>query len=102
MTSERETGPASANRPETAETPIAFEQALRRLGEIVQTLERGDLPLEQSVLLFEEGVKLSVISQQRLDSAQKKVEELLGVDSNGRVRTAPFSTRGEEGQGRSE
>ena len=101
MTSERETGPASGDRPETAETPIAFEQALRRLGEIVQTLERGDLPLEQSVLLFEEGVKLSVISQQRLDSAQKKVEELLGVDSNGRVRTAPFSTRGED-SGRTE
>jgi exodeoxyribonuclease VII small subunit len=98
MTSDRSSGAGA----DAAETPIAFEQALRRLGEIVQTLERGDLPLEQSVLLFEEGVKLSVISQQRLDSAQQKVEELLGVDSSGRVRTAPFSTRGDEGDGSTE
>ena len=73
--------------------PPSFEEAVKRLGEIVQTLERGDLPLEESLRLFEEGVKLSRVSQQRLDTAQKKVEELLGVDSDGRPRTQPFQTQ---------
>ena len=70
----------------------SFEQAIARLTEIVQALEKGDLPLEDSVRLFEEGVKLSVLSQQRLDTAQKKVELLLSVDDAGRARTAPFET----------
>jgi exodeoxyribonuclease VII small subunit len=73
-------------------TTATFEEAIKRLSEIVQTLERGDLPLEESLRLFEEGVKLSRLSQERLDAAQKKVEQLLGVDEQGRPRTAPFST----------
>jgi exodeoxyribonuclease VII small subunit len=77
--------------------PPTFEESIRRLSEIVQTLERGDLPLEESLRLFEEGVRLSRTSQTRLDSAQKRVEELLGVDEQGRARTTPFETRGDEG-----
>ena len=81
----------------TEETPkeIAFEDAVKRLSEIVQKLERGDLPLEESLLLFEEGVRLSRASQEKLDAAQKRVEELLGFDRDGRPRTQPFETRGE-------
>jgi exodeoxyribonuclease VII small subunit len=71
---------------------LSFEAAIKRLTEIVQTLERGDLPLEDSLRLFEEGVRLSRLSQSRLDAAQKKVETLLGVDERGRPRTAPFQT----------
>ena len=52
------------------------------------TLERGDLPLEESLRLFEEGVKLSRVSQARLDTAEKRVEQLLSVDEQGRARTA--------------
>jgi exodeoxyribonuclease VII small subunit len=70
----------------------SFESAIKRLTEIVQTLERGDLPLEESLRLFEEGVKLSRVSQERLDTAEKRVEELLAVDGQGRARTAPFAT----------
>jgi exodeoxyribonuclease VII small subunit len=73
----------------------SFEDSIKRLNEIVQTLERGDLPLEESLRLFEEGVKLSRASQERLDVAQKRVEELLGVDRDGRPRTTPFETRGD-------
>jgi exodeoxyribonuclease VII small subunit len=80
----------------------SFEEAVKRLGEIVQTLERGDLPLEESLRLFEEGVKLSRVSQQRLDTAQKKVEELLGVDSDGRPRTQPFQTQATDDEGERE
>ena len=70
----------------------SFEAAIKRLTEIVQTLERGELPLEESLRLFEEGVRLSRVSQQRLDAAEKRVEQLLAVDDQGRARTAPFAT----------
>jgi exodeoxyribonuclease VII small subunit len=85
--------PASAL---AAQAPAAdgpsFEAAIKRLTEIVQTLERGDLPLEESLRLFEEGVSLSRTSQTRLDAAEKRVEQLLAVDDQGRARTAPFET----------
>ena len=87
--------PSSSSAPETPPQPaegLSFEVAIKRLGEIVQTLERGDLPLEESLRLFEEGVKLSRVSQQRLDAAEKRVEQLLAVDEQGRARTAPFAT----------
>jgi len=72
--------------------PPTFEDAVKRLSEIVQKLEKGDLPLEDSLRLFEEGVKLSRVSQQKLDSAEKRVEQLLAVDEQGRPRTTPFAT----------
>ncbi len=75
----------------SAEAP-PFETAIKRLTEIVQMLERGELPLEESLRLFEEGIKLSRASQQRLDAAEKRVEQLLAVDEQGQVRTSPFAT----------
>jgi exodeoxyribonuclease VII small subunit len=77
--------------PPSADAP-SFELAIKRLTEIVHMLERGDLPLEESLRLFEEGVKLSRVSQERLDAAEKRVEQLLAVDEQGRPRTAPFAT----------
>jgi exodeoxyribonuclease VII small subunit len=89
--------PPDAARTTPAETP-SFETAIKRLTEIVQVLERGEIPLEESLRLFEEGVKLSRMSQQKLDSAEKRVEQLLNVDDQGRARTTPFATdSGEEG-----
>ena len=82
------------NIPEHNEE-LTFEESVKRLSEIVQKLERGDLPLEESLLLFEEGVRLTRASQDKLDSAQKRVEELLGFDRDGKPRTAPFETRGD-------
>ncbi|MBX3192464.1 MAG: exodeoxyribonuclease VII small subunit [Labilithrix sp.] len=80
--------------------PRTFEEGIKRLSEIVQALERGDLPLEESLRLFEEGVSLSRASQERLDSAQKRVEELLGFERDGKPRTTPFEVRGsDEGKG---
>jgi exodeoxyribonuclease VII small subunit len=78
------------------ETPATFEAAIKRLAEIVQALERGDLALEESLALFEEGVKLSRVSQERLDAAQKKVEKLLAVDEKGRATTEPFGTTADD------
>ena len=81
-------GPASEGETQAS----TFEAAMRRLSEIVQTLEQGDLSLEESLRLFEEGIKLSRVSQARLDAADKRVEQLLSVDDKGRARTVPFET----------
>ncbi len=64
--------------------PLGFEAALTRLTAIVERLESGDLSLEQSLALFEEGTRLSRASQAQLDAAEKRVEELLGIDAGGR------------------
>lgn len=61
----------------------SFEDSVRRLGDIVERLEGGELPLEESLRLFEEGVRLARASQARLDAAEKRVEELLTVDEKG-------------------
>jgi len=53
-----------------------FEQAIHHLEEIVQQLEKGDLPLEETLKRFEEGMKLSQFCQQALTDAQKKIEQL--------------------------
>ena len=75
-----------------SQPPANFEQSMERLGQIVEKLEEGDLPLEQSLELFEEGVRLSRLAQERLDSAQQRIERLLTVDAQGKARTAPFES----------
>jgi exodeoxyribonuclease VII small subunit len=65
-----------------AEAP-GFEEALKRLTAIVERLESGELSLEQSLSLFEEGTRLSRTSQAQLDAAEKRVEELLAIDATG-------------------
>jgi exodeoxyribonuclease VII small subunit len=72
--------PASKVEPDE----LDFEAALKRLTAIVERLESGDLSLEQSLALFEEGTRLSRTSQAQLDAAEKRVEELLAIDANGR------------------
>jgi exodeoxyribonuclease VII small subunit len=66
-----------------------FETAMARLEEIVQKLEQGDLPLEQSLKLFEEGIRLSRICNTRLEEAERKVEILL-KDKSGNMIAKPF------------
>lgn len=72
-----------------------FETALARLEVIVQELEQGDLPLEQSLKLFEEGIKLSRICNTRLEEAERKVEILL-KDKAGSLKAQPFEEQAEE------
>lgn len=73
----------TANTADTPELQGSFEATLERLHQIVDRLESGELDLEESLQLFEEGVRLSRASQARLDSAEKRIEELLAVDQNG-------------------
>jgi len=77
-----------ANESATPE-PVPFEGILARLQKVVDDLERGDLPLEQSLAIFEEGVQLSRLGQRRLEEAEQRVERLLGDESGG-VRTRPL------------
>jgi exodeoxyribonuclease VII small subunit len=71
---------ASAEQPLTQ---LSFEASLHRLAEIVQELEAGELPLEESLRLFEEGVSLARRSRGILEAAEARVEQLLSVDENG-------------------
>jgi len=64
-------------------TDPSFEASLQRLTEVVEKLEGGELGLEESLALFEEGVGLARTAQARLDAAEKRVEELVRVDENG-------------------
>jgi exodeoxyribonuclease VII small subunit len=66
-----------------------FEAALKELEQIVERLEAGDLPLEQSLELFEQGVRLSRDCQRRLDEAERRVEILL-KDEAGGYTPSPF------------
>ena len=68
---------------------VKFEQALARLEVIVAELERGELPLEDSMRIFEEGMKLSKTCLKMLEDAERKVE-ILVKDKDGKKRTRPF------------
>jgi len=73
-----------------------FEEAMQRLEEIVQSLDSGDLPLEESLKIFEEGMKLVGFCNSKLDEAEKKVS-LLIKESDGQLKEQPFED-GEEGE----
>jgi exodeoxyribonuclease VII small subunit len=69
---------------------IKFEKALSRLETIVTELEAGELSLDDSLRIFEEGVKLSKTCLKMLDDAERKVE-ILVQDKDGRKRIQAFS-----------
>ena len=66
-----------------------FEASLEALEQIVRQLEDGDLPLEKSLELFEQGIRLSRECQERLSQAERRIEILLR-DNQGRPVTAAF------------
>lgn len=66
-----------------------FESAIKRLEEIVSQLESGDLQLEKSLELFEEGIQLSRFCHTKLDEAERKVEALL-KNAEGEMKRTPF------------
>jgi len=69
---------------------LTFEQAFQQLEEVVQKLEDGELPLEQSLALFERGMLLASLCESKLDEAEQKVNQL--IDSSGEGPTlVPFS-----------
>lgn len=82
----------ASRAPESVES---FEGATQKLAKIVGELERGDLTLERSLELFEEGVRVARTAQARIDHAERRLEELLGVDAEGRPVVKPLIEEGE-------
>ena len=69
----------------------SFEEQLKKLESIVEQLEKGDLALEESLKLFEEGVGLSAACKKDLEAAEGKVEMLV-KQRDGSAKTEPFLT----------
>ena len=76
---------------ETKDVP--FETALKKLETIVESLENGELSLEDALKHYEEGVKMADVCQKRLTEAEKKVEVLMKTDF-GKFKTAPLDDNG--------
>ncbi len=75
-----------AKPQEAKEEDRSFEDVLARLQTVVARLEKGDLPLEESLAVFEEGIRLSRLGQKRLDDAERRVELLLSQEDGGKTR----------------
>ncbi|WP_019026283.1 exodeoxyribonuclease VII small subunit [Colwellia piezophila] len=69
---------------------LSFEESLNELDTIVQSLEQGELSLEESMALFERGLNLSQLSQVKLQAAEQKVQILL--DKNGTSQLTDFDS----------
>ena len=74
-----------------------FEEALVQLEQIVQKLEKGELPLEESLKLYEEGIRLSRLCHGKLEEAEGRIEMLIKdargepvLDKEGRTKTKPL------------
>lgn len=63
-----------------AKKEVTFENALERLENIVASLESGEAPLDESLALFEEGVKLVKLCNNKLEGAEKTVKQLVNID----------------------
>jgi exodeoxyribonuclease VII small subunit len=75
-------------------TPLNFEKALADLEATVEKLEKGGLSLNESLALFEKGVKLARFLREELGKAEKKVEILL-KDEKGGLKAEPFPVEGD-------
>jgi len=70
---------------------VKFEQAMARLEAIVGELEKGDLPLDESLKIFEEGIRLSKNCLKVLEEAERKIEVLV-QDKNGKKQIRAYSS----------
>ena len=77
-------------------TDASFEEAIKQLEGIVVQLEEGEVPLEKSLQLFEDGVRLSRDCLKRLDAAERRIEILMKDEPAGEDRTVPFEPSEED------
>jgi exodeoxyribonuclease VII small subunit len=76
-------------------TELKFEECLARLEQIVAALESGNLPLEDSLKVFEEGVALARHCGRYLEDAERRIE-MLAKDDTGALTTRPFAAPADE------
>lgn len=76
--------------PAPPDQDMDFETALKRLEDIVQTLERGEVPLEKSITLYEDGVRLKKICDGKLESARTRIEKITLDGAGQPVGTMPL------------
>jgi exodeoxyribonuclease VII small subunit len=81
----------------TKEKEVKFETALGKLEQIVKKLEDGEITLDDSLKMFEEGVKLARFCGERLDAAERKIEVLMKSE-DGKSRVAPFDPGEDDGK----
>lgn len=84
--------PSGETAPQSYEQ-VSFEQALRALEDIVRRLESGEVPLDASITLYEEGERLRKLCQARLDAAQARIERIVAAP-DGAITTQPFDPVG--------
>lgn len=75
-----------------------FEKSFQQLEAIVRRLEGEEFPLDESLQLFEEGIRLSRFCHQRLEEVERKIELIL-ADAKGQPRAEPFDSGEDEGGG---
>lgn len=73
---------------------MKFEKAIQRLEEIVGELEEGELSLDDSLKIFEEGIKVSRFCSKKLDEVERKIEILMKTES-GKKKAKPFKIEGD-------
>ena len=73
---------------------LSFEDALRALEDVVRKLEGGEVPLDDSISLYERGEALRKHCQARLDAAQARIEKIVAGSDGSVTSTQPFASRG--------
>lgn len=73
---------------------MKFEEAMKKLEEIVERLEGGNMPLEESVEMFEKGIELSKYCSKKLDEVERRITVIL-QDNNGKITEEDFEVPGE-------
>jgi exodeoxyribonuclease VII small subunit len=80
---------------EPAEIPsLTFEDALRALEDVVRKLESGEVPLDDSITLYERGEQLRKHCQARLDAAQARIERIVASPDGSAIGVQPFDEAG--------
>src|SRR5256714_14124956 len=85
----------ASTRPGSMMTDLKFEDCLTRLEQIVSALEAGNLPLEESLRVFEEGITLARHCAHYLDDAERRIEMLV-KDDGGATVSKPFVFEAED------
>lgn len=73
-------------------TTQSFEESYAQLEEVVRQLERGELTLDESMALFEKGIKLAQLCEAKLDKAEQKVSQLVGIGTDS-TNLVPFGEK---------